>query len=65
MVRLATLADDLSGEVLTVPTDITAPQQVNTLIEKAIAEFGQIDILVNVADAGILKPYNSVEPSTR
>ncbi|MFN6569376.1 SDR family NAD(P)-dependent oxidoreductase [Dendronalium sp. ChiSLP03b] len=43
---------------------ITDPQQVNTLIEKAIAKFGQIDILVNVADAGILKPYNSVEPST-
>ncbi|MBE9051789.1 SDR family oxidoreductase [Nostocales cyanobacterium LEGE 11386] len=61
--RLATLAEDLPGQVLIVPTDITDPQQVNTLIEKAIAEFGQIDVLVNVAGAGILKPYNSLEPA--
>lgn len=61
--RLATLAEDLPGQVLTVPTDITDLQQVNTLIEKAIAEFGQIDVLVNVAGAGILKSYNSLEPA--
>lgn len=62
-VRLTTLANDLPGQVLSVPTDITDPQQVNTLIEKTIAEFGQIDILVNAAGAGILKPYNSLEPA--
>jgi len=62
-VRLATLADELPGEVLTVPCDITNPQQVDTLVEKAIAQFGQIDVLVNAAGAGILKPYNSLEPA--
>lgn len=62
-VRLATLADELPGEVLTVPCDITDPQQVNTLIEKAVAEFGQIDVLVNTAGAGILKAYNNLEPA--
>ncbi len=60
-VRLATLADELPGEVLTVPCDITDPQQVDTLIKKTIAQFGQIDVLVNAAGAGILKPYNSLE----
>lgn len=62
-VRLTALADELPGEVLTVPTDITAPQQVDTLIQKAVTEFGQIDVLVNAAGAGILKPYNSIEPA--
>ena len=62
-VRLTTLAADLPGQVLTVPTDITDPQQVDTLIKKTVAEFGQIDILVNAAGAGILKPYNSLEPT--
>ncbi|MBD2627076.1 SDR family oxidoreductase [Trichormus variabilis] len=62
-VNLATLADELSGEVLTVPTDITQPQQVKALIQATIAQFGQIDVLVNAAGAGILKPYNSIEPA--
>ncbi|MCM0589009.1 MAG: SDR family oxidoreductase [Gloeotrichia echinulata IR180] len=62
-VRLRTLALELPGEVLTVPCDITDPQQANTLIEKAVAEFGQIDVLVNAAGAGILKAYNSLEPA--
>lgn len=61
-VNLATLAEELSGEVLTVPTDITQPQQVKALIQATIAQFGQIDVLVNAAGAGILKPYNSIEP---
>ncbi|MBD2692457.1 SDR family oxidoreductase [Anabaena catenula] len=62
-VNLATLANELSGEVLTVPTDITQPQQVKALIQATIAQFGQIDVLVNAAGAGILKPYNSIEPA--
>jgi short-subunit dehydrogenase len=61
--NLATLAEELSGEVLTVPTDITQPQQVKALIQATIAQFGQIDVLVNAAGAGILKPYNSIEPA--
>ena len=58
---LAALANELSGEVLTVPTDITQPQQVDALIQRTIAQFGQIDVLVNAAGAGILKAYNSIE----
>ncbi|GAB1542468.1 SDR family oxidoreductase [Scytonema sp. NUACC21] len=61
--HLTALAGELSGEVLTVPTDITDVQQVDTLISKTVAHFGQIDVLVNAAGAGILKSYNSVEPA--
>ena len=60
---LAALANELSGEVLTVPTDITQPQQVDALIQRTIAQFGQIDVLVNAAGAGILKAYNNIEPA--
>jgi short-subunit dehydrogenase len=62
-VNLATLAEELSGEVLTVPTDITQPDQVNALIQATLARFGQIDVLVNAAGMGILKPYNGIEPA--
>ncbi|WP_413175955.1 SDR family oxidoreductase [Anabaena azotica] len=61
-VNLATLAEELSGEVLTVPTDITQPDQVKALIQATLRRFGQIDVLVNAAGIGILKPYNSIEP---
>lgn len=64
--RLANLASSLATQaeqVLTVPTDITQPQQVKSLIEKAVAQFGQIDALVNTAGAGILKQYNKLEPA--
>ena len=34
---------------LALPTDITQPDSVNAMVEKALAEFGRIDILVNSA----------------
>lgn len=62
--RLSALTSQLgvAGSVLGVPTDITDPQQVDTLMEKAIAQFGQIDALVNAAGAGVMKPYSNLEP---
>lgn len=38
-------------DALAVSTDVTNPQQVNTLVERALAAYGQIDVLVN--NAGI------------
>lgn len=65
--RLAALVSELPAtdreRVLTVPTDITDPNQVKTLMEKAVAQFGQIDVLVNAAGAGVMKQYNKVEPN--
>ena len=62
---LSTLAAQLpkTDQVLLVPTDITSPQQVDTLIEKAIAQFGRIDALVNTAGAAVMKPYSNLEPA--
>jgi short-subunit dehydrogenase len=65
--RLASLVSELpitsQEQVLTVPTDITQPSQVKTLMEKAIAKFGQIDALVNAAGAAVMKQYNKLEPA--
>ncbi|HBK98891.1 MAG TPA: oxidoreductase [Microcoleaceae bacterium UBA10368] len=62
--RLDALAGELSTtKVLSVPTDITDLQQVETLMQKAVGHFGQIDALVNAAGAGILKQWNKLEPA--
>jgi len=51
--RLATLTSQLPmanlEQVLNVPTDITDPAQVETLMQKAVDKFGQIDVLINAA----------------
>lgn len=62
--KLTNLAQTLnctSEQILTCACDITNPQQVDTLMEKTIAEFGQIDALVNAAGAGVMKPYSNLE----
>lgn len=64
--RLAALTNELSaanGQVLALPTDITDPTQVKTLMAAAVAQFGRIDALINAAGAGILKQYNKLEPA--
>ncbi|MEA5498231.1 SDR family oxidoreductase [Limnoraphis robusta] len=62
--KLQNLAEELATpEVLAVSTDITDPQQVEGLMQKAESHFGQIDILVNAAGAGILKQWNKIEPA--
>ncbi len=61
--KLATLAEELAGEVATIPTDITQKEQVDALFKQILAEFGQIDALVNAAGAGVMKPYSNLEPA--
>jgi len=53
----------ISKPVLTVPTDITDRASVNALMEQTTAQFGTVDVLVNAAGAGILKPYQNIEPA--
>jgi NADP-dependent 3-hydroxy acid dehydrogenase YdfG len=62
--RLDALAAQLpTTEVLAIPTDITQLSQVETLMQKTVEHFGQIDVLVNAAGAGILKQWNKLEPA--
>ncbi|MGB3264521.1 MAG: SDR family oxidoreductase [Microcoleus sp.] len=62
--KLDALASQFSAtEVLCVPTDITDLSQVETLMQKTVEHFGQIDALINAAGAGILKQWNKLEPA--
>jgi NAD(P)-dependent dehydrogenase (short-subunit alcohol dehydrogenase family) len=47
---------NLGRRALAIPTDVTKADQVQLLIDKAIADFGKIDILVNNAGALVMKP---------
>lgn len=62
--RLDNLAASLNNtpSVVSVPTDITKPEQVEALTQKAVSTFGKIDILVNAAGAGVMKQYNKITP---
>lgn len=56
------LEDDYDIEAIAVPTDITKYAQVEAMVQKAIAQFGQIDVLVNAAGAGVMKQFLRIEP---
>jgi ribitol 2-dehydrogenase len=49
--RLGALAEDLDAEAIVVPADMTSPKDIRMIVERAVAEFGGIDILL--ANAGI------------
>lgn len=51
--KLELLASSLPGESLVVPTDISQPEHARGMVEKAVAHFGRIDILVNNAAVGM------------
>ncbi|ADU51825.1 short-chain dehydrogenase/reductase SDR [Thermaerobacter marianensis DSM 12885] len=44
------------GEVLTVPTDVRDPEQVDRMVQAALDRFGRIDILVNNAAGNFVCP---------
>ncbi len=47
----------LGGNAISVLTDVTQPEACQELIEKAIAAFGQIDVLVNNTGISMLTPF--------
>jgi short-subunit dehydrogenase len=56
------LEDDYDIEAIAVPTDITKYEQVEVMAQMAISQFGQIDVLVNAAGAGVMKQFLRIEP---
>ncbi len=50
-------------EVLTIPTDVREPSQVEQLCEETVRRFGSIDILVNNAAGNFICPAEKLSPN--
>ena len=48
---------DKGYNALAIPTDITDATQVTQLVEQTLAQFGRIDVLVNNAGIGRIRPF--------
>lgn len=62
--QLETVADRIrsaGGEVEVVPTDMGQPDQLNTLVRRAVERFGRIDGLINNAGVNYVKPFLEVD----
>ncbi|MBW4538585.1 MAG: SDR family oxidoreductase [Myxacorys chilensis ATA2-1-KO14] len=55
---------EAGGKAIAVPTDVTQPKDCQQLVEKAIAAFGQIDLLINNAGISMLTPFDQVTDLT-
>jgi NAD(P)-dependent dehydrogenase (short-subunit alcohol dehydrogenase family) len=58
----AAVASD-GGEVLTVPTDVRVPEQVDRLIDRAVERFGRVDILINNAAGNFICRAEDLSPN--
>jgi short-subunit dehydrogenase len=56
------MEDDHDVDAIAIPTDITKYEQVEAMVAQTIAKFGQIDVLVNAAGAGVMKQFLRIEP---
>lgn len=55
--KMQSIANELSqqgGRVLVVPTDVTAQEDVERLIQQTMEHFGRIDVLINNAGMGLI-----------
>jgi NADP-dependent 3-hydroxy acid dehydrogenase YdfG len=59
MDRLEALAADL-GEAVTVQTDMRDPVQIRRMIDRAVSEYGTVDVLVNNAGQGLHVPVEQI-----
>src|SRR5512138_3263446 len=56
--RLQQEIEEIGGQALAVPTDVTDPDQIRNLVQTTLSAFGRIDILANIAGGGL---YNWLE----
>lgn len=60
LAELAVECEQLGGQALAVPTDVTHAGQCRSLVEKAVAQFGRLDMLVNNAGSTMWARFDEV-----
>ena len=55
--RLAPLSHEFGGALHTLQGDVTAPDDVEALVQQALGLFGRIDVLINNAGIDYLEPF--------
>ncbi|MFJ2608086.1 SDR family oxidoreductase [Streptomyces sp. NPDC087425] len=60
--RIRQLAEELGGDALAVPCDVTDRTQVEAAVRAAVERFGRIDVLVNNAGQGLQATVEAIDP---
>jgi short-subunit dehydrogenase len=60
--RVALELETTGAQVLAVPTDVSQPDQCRALIDKTIAQFGRLDVLINNAGISAHALFEEVRP---
>jgi NAD(P)-dependent dehydrogenase (short-subunit alcohol dehydrogenase family) len=58
--RVASRCTSAGGRALVVPTDVTDPAQCRALVDRTVAEFGGLDVLVNNAGISMWARFDEI-----
>jgi short-subunit dehydrogenase len=58
--EVATQVKAAGGTPLVVPTDVARPQDVQRLLDAALARFGRVDVWINNAGVGAIGPFGAI-----
>jgi NADP-dependent 3-hydroxy acid dehydrogenase YdfG len=61
--RLENEIEEMGGQALAVPTDLTDLDQITNLVRTTVSKFGRIDILANIAGWGLYDWFEELSPS--